>query len=131
MYTFKKEERLCSKKLLEELFRNGSSFFLYPFRISSLPATLDTAVPVQVVISVSKRRFKRASDRNLIKRRIRESYRIIKAEQLYPFLREQNLQVLLSISYVGNEILAYPEIDTKLKEAIERLKVSYAGGVLE
>jgi ribonuclease P protein component len=122
MYTFKKEERLCSKKLLEELFHNGSSFLLYPFRITWLPSALHTDFPVQVVINVSKRRFKRATDRNLLKRRIREAYRLNKEEVLYSFLKGNNLQILLSINYVGKEIADYILIEKKLKTALEKLK---------
>lgn len=128
MYTFKKEERLCSKKLLDELFNNGSSFILYPFRISWLPSVLNSSTPAQVVINVSKRKFKRATDRNLLKRRIREAYRLNKAELLYSSLEEKNLQILLSINYVGKEITAYPFIEKKLKSALEKLKNAYALG---
>ncbi len=126
MYTFKKEERLCSKKLLEELFHNGSSFLLYPFRIIWLPSFhIDSSVPVQVVINVSKRRFKRASDRNLIKRRIREVYRLHKAELLYSFLAERESQILLSLNYIGKEISEYALIEKKLKASLEKLKSIY------
>jgi ribonuclease P protein component len=125
MYTFKKEERLCSKKLLEELFHNGSSFLLYPFRITWLTKIFDPDIPVQVVINVSKRRFKHATDRNLIKRRTREAYRLYKGELLYPFLKERNRQVLLSINYIGKEISGYPLIDKKLRAALEKFKSGY------
>jgi ribonuclease P protein component len=125
MYTFKKEERLCSKKLLEELFNNGSSFLLYPFRVSWLPSVLNPDIPVQVVINVSKRKFKRAADRNLLKRRIREAYRLNKGELLYSFLQKNNLQIILSINYVGNEILEYVVIEKKLKAAFDKLRRGY------
>jgi len=131
MYTFKKEERLCSKKLLEELFHNGSSFLLYPFRISWLPSLLNPGIPVQVVINVSKRKFKRATDRNLLKRRIREVYRLHKEELLYSFLKERNSQILLSINYIGKEISEYTLIDKKLKAALEKLKSGYDKHTLE
>ena len=114
MYTFKKEERLCSKKLLEELFNNGSSFLVYPFRITWLKSDLPAAVPAQVVIGVSKRKFKKAVDRNLLKRRIREIYRLNKKENLYSFITEP---LSLSISYVGNEINDYHLMEKKLKTA--------------
>lgn len=126
MYTFKKEERLCSKKLLEKLFHNGSSFLLYPFRIVWLPSDVsDPSIPVQVVINVSKRRFKNATDRNLIKRRIREVYRLHKGDVLYPFFVERESRILLSINYIGKEISEYPLIEKKLKASLEKLKVNY------
>jgi ribonuclease P protein component len=132
MYTFKKEERLCSKKLLEKLFHNGSSFLLYPFRIVWLPSSLsDPMLPVQVVINVPKRRFKHATDRNLIKRRVREVYRLHKGELLYPFLIERESQIILSINYIGKEISEYPLIEKKLKASLEKLKTVYNEHVVE
>jgi ribonuclease P protein component len=122
MYTFKKEERLCSKKLLERLFHNGSSFLLYPYRIVWLAEKLPDEVPVQVVISVPKRRFKKAVDRNLIKRRIREIYRLNKSEHLYSTILGSDIQLLLGIHYVGKDIPDYAFMDKKLKLAIEQLK---------
>ena len=121
MYTFKKEERLCSKKLLDELFRNGSSFLLYPYRITWKFLPLPENVPVQVVISVPKRKFKRAHDRNLLKRRIKEAYRLHKGELLYPFIKD-NVQLSLAISYIGKEITNYHFMEKKLMMVFERLK---------
>lgn len=77
-FTFKKEERISSEKIIKELFDKGSSFYLYPFKVFFQPNP-DSAYPLhQILISVSKRNFKRAVDRNLIKRRIREAYRLNK-----------------------------------------------------
>ena len=122
MYTFKKEERLCSKRLLEKLFHNGSSFLLYPYRIVWLAEKLPAEVPVQVVINVPKRRFKKAVDRNLIKRRIREIYRLNKSEQLYSYFSGSEIQLLVGIHYVGKDIPDYGFMDKKLKLAFEQLK---------
>lgn len=124
MYTFKKEERLCSKKLIEELFHNGSSFLLYPFRIVWLKHALPVPVPVQVLINVPKRRFRKAVDRNLIKRRIRESYRLNKSAELYVFLEEHATQLLLAFQYVGKDIADFEFIDKKLKQILIKLKGS-------
>jgi len=122
MYTFKKEERLCNKKLIEELFHNGSSFLLYPFRIVWLKQVLPVAVPAQVLINVPKRRFKRAVDRNLIKRRVRESYRLNKSAGLYVFLNEHSCQLLIAFQYVGKDIADFEHIDRKLKQVLLQLK---------
>ncbi len=121
MYTFKKEERLCSKKLLDKLFHSGSSFLLYPFRITWLAEDLAGPFPVQVVISVPKRRFKRAVDRNLLKRKIRDIYRLNKSDLLYSSLRNANVTLLASIQYIGKDIPDYAYLEKKLKLALVQL----------
>ncbi|WP_207533950.1 ribonuclease P protein component [Desertivirga arenae] len=125
MYKFRKEERLCSKKLLDELFHNGSSFLVYPFRVVHLPLSSSGNPPSQIVIGVGKRKFKHAVDRNLLKRRIREAYRLNKEELLYNFLRENNLQLIFSIHFVGKEIADYTFIEKKLKVALSQLTRAY------
>lgn len=131
MQSFKKEERLCNIKLIEKLFNNGSSFLLYPFRIVWLSEDLSSNFPVQVLISVPKRKFKRAVDRNLIKRRIREVYRLQKSEDIYPFLNEHSAKILLSINYIGNEIPDYSFLEKKFKAAILRFKKAYLNNYVE
>ncbi|MCF8284754.1 MAG: ribonuclease P protein component [Sphingobacteriales bacterium] len=119
-YYFRKEERLCSIKQIEQLYSLGSSFSFYPFRIiHSSVSTL--TVPAQIVISVPKRKFKRAVDRNRIKRQIREAYRFAKTDLLYPALIEKTLHLHLLIIYTGNEIITTESIRKKLNLALERL----------
>lgn len=131
MYSFKKEERLCNVKLIEKLFTNGSSFLVYPFRIVWLRENDISALPVQVLISVPKKRFKRAVDRNLLKRRIREIYRLHKSEYLFPFLNEHSSGLILGITYIGNEIGEYAFLDKKLKDALNRFKKLYLNSHVE
>jgi len=121
MYTFKKEERLCNKRLLEQLFSSGSSFLCYPFRISWLQATLPEPVAVQVVFAVAKKRYRRAVDRNLIKRRTREAYRMHKQQLLYAALKEQNRQIILSVNYIGKEINDFALMDKKMVKLLVQL----------
>ena len=76
--TFNKRERIVSKKLIEQLFSKGSSFSIsaFPLRIVVMEtARVADDVPIQVLVSVSKRHFKHAADRNRVKRQIREAYR--------------------------------------------------------
>ncbi|MCE7994611.1 MAG: ribonuclease P protein component [Roseivirga sp.] len=117
--TFPKTERLHSKKIIQELFQKGSFFYSYPFKVIFL--TSEEAPSHQVLISVSKRKFKNAVDRNLIKRRIREAYRLNK----HVLYSEQEAQPSLSIAYIytGKEIPTYQFIETKLSKSLRRLIV--------
>ena len=119
-YTFPKEEHLCRKKLIEELFsKQGSSFGVYPLRIVWIPAPALTTAPPQVLISVSKRTFKRAVDRNRLKRLIREAYRLNK----YRLTEQPNGHsiALLGIIFTGKEKSPLTLVEKKLISAFHRL----------
>lgn len=122
-YTFKKEERLCSKRLINSLFESGSSFVIYPFRVVyRLSGQHANSVPVQVVISVSKRRFRKAVDRNRLKRLIREVYRLNKQDGLYTFLERRQGGLLLALQYVGKGEMPIIELQEKLERVFSRLR---------
>lgn len=122
MYTFRKEERLCSRKHLDLLFKNGSSFLLYPFRISYLFIDVPAGIPVQVVINVPKKRYKRAVDRNLIKRRIREAYRLNKQLEFYNQLSTDKGLLLFSIQFVGKKKYEFTFVQKKLVATFKRFQ---------
>ena len=113
MPTFKKHERLCSKKQLDQLFAEGKSVLMYPIKLTFLELKLENLSPAQVVFIVPKKRFKKANKRNLIRRRMREAYRMVK-DDFYIRLNNNNLQAIISISYVANDLLSY----NTLKEQI-------------
>ncbi|ERJ58211.1 ribonuclease P protein component [Sphingobacterium paucimobilis] len=120
--TFKKEERLCNKSLLNKLFHSGSSFVVYPFRMVYTEVALEKVQsPVSVVISVSKRRFKAAPHRNRIKRLIREAYRQQKSIALYPCMESKSSGLLLAIQYVGKEEVPFATVWTKMEKALAQL----------
>jgi ribonuclease P protein component len=114
-FSFKKEERLAGEKHIKELFEKGSSFHLYPFRVLTLPNPDSEPKINRVLISVSKRNFKRAVDRNLIKRRIREAYRTQKD------LITGN-SFLLAFVYTAREIEPFQAIKDKLFLVLEKIK---------
>ena len=121
IYTFTKEERLCNKRLIDELFRNGSSFLVYPFKVSWLIAAEPQLYPAQVLFSVPKKRYKHAVDRNLLKRRMREAYRLNKEQYLYRPLKDQEKKIVFSIGYIGKEITDYAFIEKKMLKLLNSL----------
>ncbi|MGC1271092.1 MAG: ribonuclease P protein component [Croceibacterium sp.] len=113
-FTFRKEERLHKEKLIKELFETGSSFYFYPFKVL-LKHNPDQAFPVhQVLISASRKNFKKAVDRNLIKRRIRESFRLNK--NLLP----PKPKLLIAYIYTAKEILTFAQIQERLVKTLNR-----------
>ncbi len=121
MEKFTKEERLCSRKSLDALFNNGSSFLLYPFRVSYLFAESISPAPVQIVINVSKKRYKRAVDRNLLKRRMREAYRIHKHAHFYTHLQPSGKLLLLSIQFIGKQKYEFAFMEKKMINVFKKL----------
>jgi ribonuclease P protein component len=121
MYTFKKEERLCNKRLIDKLFHNGSSFLCYPFKASWLFNSEPQLFPAQILFSVSKKRYKHAVDRNLIKRCMRESYRLHKQQCLYNLLVAADKTIVLSVGYIGKEIVPYSVIEKKMLKMLSQL----------
>jgi len=120
MNSFKKYERLCSRKEIDRLFEQGSSFGSYPFRILFIENPEEKIQPVKVGISIPKKTFKSAVKRNLLKRRIREAYRINKQE-LYAALKKENKCYSVMIIYTAKEITDYQFIESKIIVTLQRL----------
>lgn len=123
-YTFKKDEKLKSRKTIEQLFKEGKSFSNFPFRV--LWKFTETAkAPIQTGFAVSSKHFKKAVDRNRIKRLMREAYRLQKNE-LQTLLTQQQKQLAVFIIYVGNELPDYDFIFEKTGHVLTRLiKITY------
>jgi ribonuclease P protein component len=113
-HTLGKEERLKSKKLIESLYQKGSSVKVFPLRMIFLQTAHTSNFPAQVGISVAKRNFKLAVDRNRIKRLMRESYRLQKGI-VYNHL--ENPYVFM-ISYIGKAEVPYQELFLKMEKLL-------------
>lgn len=116
-----KSERLDKKKLIEKLFGGGArSFSVFPLRVVYL--TLDNVQDehAAILVSVSKRRFKRAVKRNRVKRQIREAYRLNK-QPLLQTLREHNQHIAIAFIYLSDELTDSSLIAERMKTALWRI----------
>ncbi len=113
-YTLKKSEILKHKKVISELFEKGSSFSIYPIKIIF---RIKSEGQHQVLISVPKKKFKKAVERNKIKRRLREAYRLNK------HILNLNDKSKLNIAYIyiSEQILPFNFIQDKMIESLKRL----------
>ena len=121
MFEFPKNQKLCNEKSIEILFENGKSLSEKPFRIIYSIDYNNEDVFLKALIVVPKKRVRLASDRNVIKRRVKEAYRLQKSE-LEKYLKSNNQQLNLAIIYQKHEILDYKPIEVKIKLLLSRLK---------
>ncbi|NRB47706.1 MAG: ribonuclease P protein component [Saprospiraceae bacterium] len=120
-FSFRREERLKSRKTIDKLFRNGQSFGQFPLRVVWMEMeTPMGSSPVQFALTVPKKKFKRASDRNRIRRLMREAYRLQKP-QFYSHLPEQLEQLAMMLIYTGKEIPDYQTVEIAMKQLLRRL----------
>ncbi|TBV28327.1 ribonuclease P protein component [Meridianimaribacter sp. CL38] len=116
MFTYNKKEKLKSKKLIEQLFAEGQSVSAYPLKLIYLPVNFDDSVSLKTGVTVSKRKFKNAVDRNRIKRLMREAYRLNKAV----IFNNITTQYALMILYIGNDGITFEVLDTKMKVLLNK-----------
>jgi len=118
MQTFSKSERLCSKVLIEEVFGKGKAISGPSFKLIWLRSEITGESPVQIVITVPKRNFKKAVDRNKLKRRVREVYRKNKS-RVYDVIADGS--VYLMLVYTGRRMMEYKEIEGSILKLLQRL----------
>ena len=121
--TLGKQERLKSKKLIEKLYAEGDSVKTFPLRLMYVQTAHTSEFPCQVGVSVAKRNYKLAVDRNRLKRLMRETYRLQK-QIVYNNLDKP---YVFMISYIGREEIKYEDLYLKMEKLltlfIDKVKV--------
>jgi len=115
-FAFPKKERLKSKVLFEKLFDEGASLTVFPVKLFYLQTELFDDVPFKVAVSAPKRKFKKAVQRNKIKRLLREAYRLNKA---LIFNKTKGNYAFL-ILYLGSTMPSFNELDSALKGVLKK-----------
>ena len=124
MNTLSKSERLSSRKQIARLFEEGQGFVCFPYSVRWVAAGEEPSSevpPVRVLVTVTKRRFKHAVDRNRVKRVTRECYRLHKVN-LYQRLAETGAEpLLLSLSYIDSQLPDFHQAMKRFDTIVERL----------
>jgi ribonuclease P protein component len=114
-YSFRKNERLCSKKIIRKIFNEGDTLYLHPFKLYFLKEI--SLIPTKVMFSVPKRNFKKAVDRNNIRRKLKEAYRTNK--NILP--NQNGFLTSLAIVYIAKENIPFVILQEKLIMVLYRL----------
>ena len=125
-FTFKKEERLSGKKVIDSLFSEGKSFTVFPIRVFYIEKNFISNFPVRTLIGAARTRLPKAVDRNKAKRLIREAFRRNK-HALYSVLKKKNKNLHLGFIYQTDKIISYNQVEAKIIVTLNRLVTLYAG----
>lgn len=119
--TLSKQERLHGEKRIEQLFSSGSSFIAYPLRVVFLKKKrLEAVSDVSIMVSVSKKKFKRAVKRNRMKRLVREAFRLNK-QPFYNLCEKYNLSLDIAFLYLKDELSDFAEIEKAILKVVSSL----------
>jgi ribonuclease P protein component len=116
-----KTERLKSRKQIDSLFAGGKGFSVFPIRVTYLFAK-EAESGVKMGVTVSKRNFKKATDRNRVKRLLREAYRLQK-EELQTVVQAKEKSAAVFFIYTGKTIAPFQEIKVVMAKCLKKLSV--------
>ena len=119
-FTLGKNERLKSRKSIEQLFAQGKKIVVAPYRVLYISAEQSTNASLLFGTGVSAKNFKKAVDRNRIKRLTKEAYRLQK-KPLQEKIKANNVQLNLFFIYTAKEIAGYDEVYKKIGNILNKL----------
>jgi ribonuclease P protein component len=119
-FSYNKFEKLKSRKQIELLFAQGKSISSFPVKVFYLPVEHTPEHPVQVGVGVSARNFKKAVDRNTIKRRMREAYRLHKLP-LHEYLKTEQKSVAVFILWIDKQLPTTAALNDLMPTVVEKL----------
>ncbi len=120
-FGYHRKEKLKSRTELQAIFTTGKSFSVFPIKVFFIAHDReDTSVPVRAGVGVSSKHFKKAVDRNRIKRLLREAYRLEK-QSLHEVVGTQPKTISVFFLYLDKELPDHTLIRNKMKEGIEKL----------
>ena len=120
MYTFRKDERLCNKKIIGDLYASDNRLLVYPLSVHWLITEQKHPCRLQVLIVAPKKKLHHAVDRNRTKRLVRECYRHRK-HLLLETLEQKNLSMALSINYIHNAMPDYHQLEHTFDKLLEKI----------
>jgi ribonuclease P protein component len=119
-FTFKKEERITGNKRISTFFARGGSFLVYPFKVVFYECECTASEPVSILISIPKKRLKRATARNRMKRLVREAYRVNK-ELIPSHLLLDNHRIDIAFVYVKDELSDYDKVEKSVCKSLREI----------
>jgi ribonuclease P protein component len=120
MFQFPKKQKLCSETVIKDMFSSGKSFTTSAVRLVWKEYNNEHEVTVKSIIVVPKKKIRLAVKRNIIRRRMKEAYRLHKIE-LENMLKGKKLQLSIAMIYQKDKILTYKTVEEEIKLILERL----------